>query len=50
MAPEKLVSDYIENATTTKRHFHVDNNSKFALKLGAFSQDIMQNLTLHNMD
>lgn len=48
MAPAARINDYVSRATTTKRHFAVDG-AKFILKLGAFSKDMQNNLTLHNM-
>ena len=47
MAPAARINDYVSGATTIKRHFAV--GAKFILKLGAFSKDMQNNLTLHNM-
>lgn len=48
LAPKERIRNFIKGATTTKRHFAQDG-AKYLLKLGAFSQDLQKNLTLHNM-
>lgn len=49
MAPQGIITKYIKRALETKKYFNVVD-AKYRLKLGAFSQSIMKNLTLYNLN